>query len=98
MAILMVPLPQYSTVTGIPVTELLPQHTLERLIDRTRNGGAEIVQLLKQGGAYYAPRFFGLRHGGIYSTEPIPHFARGFIPAGALRVGGPLPGCSLPVG
>lgn len=52
---LMVPLPQYSTVTGIPVTELLPQHTLERLIDRTRNGGAEIVQLLKQGGAYYAP-------------------------------------------
>jgi len=52
---LMVPLPQYSTVTGIPVTELLSQSTLERLIDRTRNGGAEVVQLLKQGGAYYAP-------------------------------------------
>jgi malate dehydrogenase len=47
---LMVPLPQYSTVTGIPVTELLSQSTLERLIDRTRNGGAEVVQLLKQGG------------------------------------------------
>jgi malate dehydrogenase len=52
---LMVPLPDYSTVTGIPVTELLSQPTLERLIERTRNGGAEIVQLLKQGGAYYAP-------------------------------------------
>lgn len=52
---LMVPLPQYSTVSGIPVTELLPPGTLDRLIERTRNGGAEIVQLLKRGGAYYAP-------------------------------------------
>lgn len=52
---LMVPLPQYSTVGGIPVTELLSESTLERLIERTRNGGAEIVQLLKHGGAYYAP-------------------------------------------
>lgn len=52
---LMVPLPQYSTVSGIPITELLSPSTLDRLIDRTRNGGAEIVQLLKQGGAYYAP-------------------------------------------
>lgn len=52
---LMVPLPQYSTVSGIPITELMDAATLERLIDRTRNGGAEIVQLLKQGGAYYAP-------------------------------------------
>lgn len=52
---LMVPLPQYSTVSGIPVNELLPPQILDRLIERTRNGGAEIVQLLKQGGAYYAP-------------------------------------------
>jgi len=52
---LMVPLPQYSTVGGIPVTELLDAAALDRLIDRTRNGGAEIVQLLKTGGAYYAP-------------------------------------------
>jgi malate dehydrogenase len=52
---LMVPLPRYSTVSGIPVTELLPPATLAGLIERTRNGGAEIVQLLKQGGAYYAP-------------------------------------------
>ncbi|NJL46900.1 MAG: malate dehydrogenase [Leptolyngbyaceae cyanobacterium SM2_5_2] len=52
---LMVPLPKYSTVSGIPVTELIPEHRLRALIERTRNGGAEIVQLLKQGGAYYAP-------------------------------------------
>ena len=52
---LMVPLPNYSTVSGIPVTELVPQERLQAIIDRTRNGGAEIVQLLKQGGAYYAP-------------------------------------------
>jgi malate dehydrogenase len=52
---LMVPLPSYTTVSGIPVTELLPAARLRELIDRTRNGGAEIVQLLKQGGAYYAP-------------------------------------------
>ncbi len=52
---LMVPLPSYTTVNGIPVAELLPADRLQALIDRTRNGGAEIVQLLKQGGAYYAP-------------------------------------------
>jgi len=52
---LMVPLPQYSTVNGVPITELLPTATIDRLIQRTRHGGAEIVQLLKRGGAYYAP-------------------------------------------
>ena len=52
---LMVPLPRYSTVSGIPVTELLPPDRIQAVIDRTRHGGAEIVSLLKQGGAYYAP-------------------------------------------
>ncbi|MBD3881168.1 malate dehydrogenase [Phormidium tenue FACHB-886] len=52
---LMVPLPRYSTVNGIPIADLLPSATIERLIDRTRNGGAEVVELLKTGGAYYAP-------------------------------------------
>lgn len=51
----MVPLPRYSTVSGIPITELLPKEAIDRLIARTRNGGAEIVQLLKTGSAYYAP-------------------------------------------
>lgn len=52
---LMVPLPRYSTVSGIPITELMDEATINRLVERTRNGGAEIVGLLKMGGAYYAP-------------------------------------------
>ncbi|MEB3356207.1 MAG: malate dehydrogenase [Synechococcales bacterium] len=52
---LMVPLPRYSTVRGVPITELMDAATIERLVDRTRNGGAEVVGLLKSGGAYYAP-------------------------------------------
>ncbi|ACB51200.1 malate dehydrogenase [Crocosphaera subtropica ATCC 51142] len=52
---LMVPLPNYCTVNGIPITELLDSQTINRLMERTRNGGAEVVKLLKTGGAYYAP-------------------------------------------
>ncbi len=52
---LMVPLPRYSTVSGIPITDLLDQATIERLIERTRNGGAEIVSLMQAGSAYFAP-------------------------------------------
>lgn len=51
----MVPLPRYSTVAGIPITELLSKERIDALIDRTRKGGAEIVGLLKTGSAYYAP-------------------------------------------
>ena len=51
----MVPLPRYSTVAGIPVTELLSKERIDALIERTRKGGAEIVGLLKTGSAYYAP-------------------------------------------
>src|SRR5512142_3037382 len=51
----MVPLPRYSTVAGIPITELMDKATLDRLVERTRNGGAEIVKYLKTGSAYYAP-------------------------------------------
>ncbi len=51
----MVPLPRYSTVAGIPITELLPKDRIEALVKRTANGGAEIVALLKTGSAYYAP-------------------------------------------
>jgi len=51
----MVPLPRYSTVAGIPITELLPRDRIEALVTRTANGGAEIVNLLKTGSAYYAP-------------------------------------------
>ena len=51
----MVPLPRYSTVAGIPITELIPEDRINALVERTANGGAEIVSLLKSGSAYYAP-------------------------------------------
>ena len=51
----MVPLPRYSTVAGIPITELLPEDRIAALVDRTANGGAEVVALLKTGSAFYAP-------------------------------------------
>jgi malate dehydrogenase len=51
----MVPLARYSTVAGIPITELMDKATLDRLIQRTRDGGAEIVKYLKTGSAFYAP-------------------------------------------
>jgi len=51
----MVPLPRYSTVAGIPITELMDKATVDRLVQRTRDGGAEIVKHLKTGSAFYAP-------------------------------------------
>ena len=51
----MVPLPRYSTVAGVPITELLPPDRVDAIVKRTANGGAEIVSLLKTGSAYYAP-------------------------------------------
>jgi malate dehydrogenase len=51
----MVPVVRLSSVSGIPLTELMDQATLDKLVDRTRNGGAEIVKYLKTGSAYYAP-------------------------------------------
>ena len=56
----MVPLPRFSTVAGIPLPDLvkmgwITQDRLDQIVDRTRNGGAEIVGLLKTGSAFYAP-------------------------------------------
>ncbi|MCG6538296.1 MAG: malate dehydrogenase, partial [Syntrophales bacterium LBB04] len=51
----MVPLPRFSTVAGVPITELMTPERIESLVNRTRNGGAEIVGLVKTGSAYYAP-------------------------------------------
>ncbi|HEV8122532.1 MAG TPA: malate dehydrogenase [Candidatus Polarisedimenticolia bacterium] len=51
----MVPLPRYSTVAGIPITELLPKEKIDAIVQRTRDGGIEVVNLLKSGSAYYAP-------------------------------------------
>jgi malate dehydrogenase len=51
----MVPLARLTSVSGIPLSELMDQATIDRLVDRARNGGAEIVKYLKTGSAYYAP-------------------------------------------
>ncbi len=51
----MVPMPRYTTVSGIPITELMNQDQIDRLVERTRKGGAEIVALLKNGSAFTAP-------------------------------------------
>ncbi|MEX0691019.1 MAG: malate dehydrogenase [Gemmatimonadales bacterium] len=55
----MVPLISYTTISGIPVTQLLDRPTLDKIVERARNGGAEIVQYLKTGSAYYAPSSAG---------------------------------------
>jgi malate dehydrogenase len=52
---LMVPVPRFSSVNGVPITELLPKEKIEALCQRTRDGGAEVVALLKSGSAFYAP-------------------------------------------
>jgi len=51
----MVPLPRYSTVNGVPITELIQNDRINALAERTRKGGEEIVNLLKTGSAFYAP-------------------------------------------
>ena len=51
----MVPLPRYTTVAGVPITDLVSPERIEAMVDRTRKGGAEIVKLLKTGSAFYAP-------------------------------------------
>ncbi len=51
----MVPIPRYTTISGIPITELISQDRIDAIVQRTRDGGAEIVNYLKTGSAYYAP-------------------------------------------
>ena len=74
----MVPMPRFSTVAGIPLPELvkmgwIKQERLDQIIQRTRDGGAEIVALLKTGSAYYAPATAGGRHGRELSQGPEAH-------------------------
>src|SRR5260221_630647 len=63
----MVPLISYTSVSGIPVTQLMDAATLNAIVDRTRNGGAEIVKYLKTGSAYYAPSAGAVRIGAALS-------------------------------
>ena len=78
----MVPLPRYSTVAGIPITELLPPDRVEALVKRTAGGGAEIVALLKAGSAYYAPAAATFE-----MVEAILHDRKRVLPCAAFLQG-----------
>lgn len=79
---LMVPLPRYSSVGGVPITDLMDTETIERLVERTRNGGAEIVNLMQSGGAYSAPA-----SATCLMVEAILHNQSRLVPASAYLQG-----------
>jgi malate dehydrogenase len=72
----MVPMPRFSTVNGIPVTELLPKDTIDKIVDRTRKAGGEIVALLKTGSAFYSPSL-----GAVLMAEAILKDQKRLIPS-----------------
>ena len=78
----MVPLISYTSVSGIPVTQLLDRKTLDEIVDRTRNGGAEIVKHLKTGSAYYAPS-----SGAVQMAEAIVRDQKRILPCAAWLQG-----------
>jgi malate dehydrogenase len=78
----MVPLINYTSVSGIPVTQLLDRKTLDEIVDRTRNGGAEIVKYLKTGSAYYAPS-----SGAVQMAEAIVRDQKRVLPCAAWLEG-----------
>src|SRR6476646_4427355 len=78
----MVPLPRYSTVAGIPITELIAPDRLEQIVQRTRDGGAEIVKYLKTGSAYYAPSAAA-----VEMTEAILKDKKKILPCAAYLQG-----------
>ncbi len=78
----MVPLISYTTVSGIPVTQLMEKATLDAIVDRTRNGGAEIVKYLKTGSAYYAPSA-----GAVQMAEAIVKDKKRILPCAAWLQG-----------
>jgi malate dehydrogenase len=78
----MVPLISYTSVSGIPITQLMDRATLDKIVDRTRNGGAEIVKHLKTGSAYYAPSA-----GAVQMAEAIVKDQRRILPCAAWLQG-----------
>ena len=78
----MVPLPQYTTVSGIPISKLLPAERVEALVQRTRKGGGEIVALLKTGSAFYAPGASAAR-----MVQSIIRDERQLLPCSAFLTG-----------
>ena len=78
----MVPLISYTSVSGIPITQLMDRETLDAIVTRTRNGGAEIVKHLKTGSAYYAPSA-----GAVQMAEAIVNDQRRILPCAAWLQG-----------
>jgi len=78
----MVPLISYTSVSGIPITQLLDRGALDKIVDRTRNGGAEIVAFLKTGSAYYAPSA-----GAVQMAEAIVQDQKRILPCAAWLEG-----------
>jgi malate dehydrogenase len=78
----MVPLPRFATVAGVPITELMTPERIDALVTRTRNGGAEIVSLLKTGSAYYAPA-----SGAVEMAESILKDKKKILPCAAYLEG-----------
>ncbi|HEX4683480.1 MAG TPA: malate dehydrogenase [Gemmatimonadaceae bacterium] len=78
----MVPLISYTSVSGIPITQLMDKGKLDAIVDRTRNGGAEIVKHLKTGSAYYAPS-----SGAVQMAEAIVNDQRRILPCAAWLQG-----------
>ncbi len=78
----MVPLISYTSVSGIPITQLLDRAALDKIVDRTRNGGAEIVAFLKTGSAYYAPSA-----GAVQMAEAIVQDQKRILPCAAWLEG-----------
>jgi malate dehydrogenase len=72
----MVPMPRFSTINGIPVTELLPKDKIDKIVDRTRKAGGEIVALLKTGSAFYSPSL-----GAVLMAEAILKDQKRIIPS-----------------
>ena len=91
----MVPLVRLSGVSGIPLTELMDQATIDRIVDRTRNGGAEIVKYLKTGSAYYAPSAAAVEMAGSILMDkkkvlPCAAYLEGEYGVNGLYVGVPV--------
>ncbi|HEX4935521.1 MAG TPA: malate dehydrogenase [Gemmatimonadaceae bacterium] len=78
----LVPLISYTTVSGIPITQLMARDVLDKIVDRTRNGGAEIVSYLKTGSAYYAPSA-----GAVQMVEAIVQDQKRILPCAAWLEG-----------
>jgi malate dehydrogenase len=94
----MVPLPRYTTVSGIPIPDLMSADRIEALVDRTRNGGAEIVNLLKTGSAFFAPSASA-----VQMAEAILKDQKRILPCAAYcdkeyRVGGYFVGVPVMLG